>query len=149
MATRAPSARVSQRHVDALNAIEIEFSSGEGADKKVFEGWRLYLDHLNDQTIDWNDKDAVARWSDKGNDLLIGLLFEMSVALGFTFDKVWLKKSVYYPRAHGELELDQYLFRKFFLEMMEGKRAMGTTVMPGDKPLRMEITNLPTPRGED
>lgn len=145
MATRAPSARVSQRHVDALNAIEIEFSSAKGADKKVFEAWRLYLDLLNDQSVDANDKDAVARWSDKGNDLLIELLFEMSVAVGFSFDKVWLKKSVYYPKAHGELELDQYLFRKFFLDVVVGRRAMWTGVMTGEKPLQMEIVNLPQP----
>ena len=61
MATRASSARVSARHVDALNAIEMEFSSGEGTDKKILDAWRLYLDHLNDSSANSEDKDAVAR----------------------------------------------------------------------------------------
>ena len=42
MATRAT--RISPRHVDALNAIEVEFSSK--GDKRVLDAWRLYLDHL-------------------------------------------------------------------------------------------------------
>ncbi|HVZ24086.1 MAG TPA: DUF6680 family protein [Vicinamibacterales bacterium] len=139
MATRA--AKVSPRHVEALNAIEIEFSSGRGSDKKVADAWRLYLDHLND-TVDPNDSGALTQWGKKGDDLLTDLLYEMSQALQFEFDKVALKKGIYSPKAHGEMEIDQYMLRKYLVELMAGKRAIWSGIFTGDKPVRMEVTNL-------
>lgn len=132
MATRAT--RVSPRHVDALNAIEVEFSDGSGGDKRVLEAWRLYLDHLGDGDMDDNQ-----RWTDKGNDLLTDLLYEMSRVLKYDFSKVTLKKNVYSPKAHGDLELDQYLLRKYIVEMMAGKRAIWTGIFTGDRPLDMRV----------
>ena len=41
MATRAT--RTSPRHVDALNAIEVEFSEGSKGDTNILNAWRLYL----------------------------------------------------------------------------------------------------------
>lgn len=144
MATRA--AKVSPRHVEALNAIEIEFSSGHGSDKEVAADWRLYLDHLNDQNVDAKDPAIVARWGEKSNDLLVDLLFAMSNALKFDFDKVALKKGIYSPRAHGELETDQFMLRKFLLELMEGKRAMWTGIFTGDRPVQMQVLPPPAPQ---
>jgi hypothetical protein len=143
MATRA--AKIDPRHVEALNAIEIEFSSGRGTDKRVADAWRLYLDHLNDQTVKPEDKDALARWGEKSNELLVELLYEMSQALKFDFDKVSLRKGVYSPRAHSELQTDQTLLRKFLLELMEGKRAMWTGIFTGDRPVQMQVLPPPQP----
>jgi hypothetical protein len=141
MATRA--AKLTPRHVEALNAIEMEFSGKSSGDIAVSRAWRLYLDHLNDQTVKREDEGSVARWADKANDLLVDLLFEMGKALKFDFDKVWLKKGIYTPRAHGELEDDQLLLRKYLLELMAGKRAMWTGVFTGDRPLAMELAASP------
>ena len=94
MATRAPSARASPRHVDALNAVEVEFSSKAASDKTVFESWKRYVDHLNELTVDAQDKAAVWRWQEETDELFAELLYEMSNALGFTFDKESLKKSL-------------------------------------------------------
>ena len=132
MATRAT--RVSPRHVDALNAIEVEFSDGSAGDKCVLEAWRLYLDHLGDDNTGDNE-----RWTDKGNDLLTDLLYEMSQALQYDFSKITLKKNVYSPRAHGDLELDQYLLRKYVVEMMAGKRPIWTGIFTGDRPLDVRL----------
>ena len=132
MATRAT--RVSPRHVDALNAIEVEFSDGSADDKRVLEAWRLYLDHLGDDNTGDNQ-----RWTDKGNDLLTDLLYEMSQALQYDFSKITLKKNVYSPRAHGDLELDQYLLRKYVVEMMAGKRPIWTGIFTGDRPLDVRL----------
>ena len=132
MATR--SARASPRHVDALNAIEVEFSSGDTDDTRVLRAWRLYLDHLNtDGSAD------VARWTDKGNDLLTDLLYEMSQALNYDFDKLALKRNIYSPEAHCELESDQYLLRKYIVEMMAGKRAIWAGVFTGEKPVDIRL----------
>ena len=38
-ATRAPRSRLNPRHVDALNAIEVEFSDRSAADREVLEAW--------------------------------------------------------------------------------------------------------------
>ena len=146
MATRA--AKLSTRHVDALNAIEMEFSSGRGSDKEVARAWRVYLDHLGDTNVDRDDQGAIARWGDKSNDLLVELLFEMSRALKFDFDKVSIRKGVYSPRAHGELETDQFLVRKFLLELMEGKRAIWSGVFTGERPLQMQLVHPPQPPAE-
>ena len=131
MATRAT--RLSSRHVDALNAIEVEFSDGSRDDKRVLEAWRLYLDHLGDRTMD------IQRWRDKGNDLLTDLLYKMSELLDYDFSKVTLKKNVYSPEAHGDLESDQYLLRKYVVEILDGKRAIWTGIVTGDKPLDMRL----------
>lgn len=139
MSTRA--SRVSKRHVDALNAIDIEFS--EKGDKAVRDAWHVYLDHLNDTGFDSTNGDAMPRWGEKGNDLFIDLLSKMSEALGYSFDRVALKNSVYYPKGHGEFDSDQYLLRKFLVEVMAGKRPLWTGVMTGNQPLRMEIVNMP------
>jgi Family of unknown function (DUF6680) len=140
MATRASSSRVSSRHVDALNAIEIEFS-GRG-DKPVLDAWQNYLDQLN-TPFDAESKDASARWNDKVDDMLVDLLYEMSKGLGYDFSKVSLRKGIYYPKAHGDLETDQWMLRKYFLEVMAGTRMMGSKIVTGDQPLKMEIVNLP------
>ena len=132
MATRAT--RVSPRHVDALNAIEVEFSEGSAGDRRVLDAWLIYLDHLGDGST--NDNQL---WKDKGNDLLTDLLYEMSRALQYDFDKIALKKNVYSPRAQGELEWDQYLLRKYVVEMMEGKRPI--MISTGETPLVTKEAN--------
>ena len=129
MATRAT--RTNPRHVDALNAIEIEFSEGGKNDARVLDAWRLYLDHLCTEVSD----ELLPQWMEKSNDLLIDLLYEMSQALKYGFNKVTLKKNIYAPKAHGDLEMDQYLFRKFVVEMMAGQRPLWIGVFTGEKPL--------------
>ncbi|MXY68467.1 MAG: hypothetical protein F4Y47_07895 [Acidobacteriia bacterium] len=131
MATRA--SRSSVRHVDALNAIEIEFSAGVKADKSVLEASRLYLDHLMDPTSVVDET-----WHEKAHGLLIDLLYAMSRALEYDFDRVDLKK-VYSPKGHFEAEVDQYLLRKYFVEIMEGKRDIPVGTATGGAPLKVKL----------
>ena len=130
MATRA--ARLSPRYVDALNAIGVEFSEGGGAgDKRVLDTWRLYLDHLNTPSSSTLSDDQSARWMDRGLELLIDLLYEMSRSLKYNFDKVALKKNFYAPLGHSQLETEQRLLRQQALEITAGKRPIWIT---GDRP---------------
>ena len=129
MATRAT--RTNPRHVDALNAIEVEFSEGGKGDTNVLNAWRLYLDHLGATVND----EQLPRWNEKSDELLTDLLYEMSRSLRYDFDKLALKKNVYSPKAHGDLEMDQYLLRKYIVEMLAGKRAVWTGIFTGEKPL--------------
>ena len=138
MATRA--ARTNPRHVDALNAIEVEFSDGGKSDSKVLDAWRLYLDHLGDTPRD----EQLPQWTDKSDDLLTNLLYEMSQALQYDFDKVALKKNVYSPKAHGDLEMDQNLLRKGIVEIISGQRTLWVGVYTSDeRPLDIKQTEKP------
>ena len=124
MATRATT--LSHRHVDALNAIEVEFSKGGGkGDKQVLNTWRLYLDHLN--TPGTLSGDPLRRWTEQGLDLITNLLHEMSQALQYDFDKVALKKNVYAPRGHYQDEMEQSLLRRHVIEITAGKRPIWIT----------------------
>ena len=60
-------------------------------------------------------------------------------ALQYDFNKITLKKNVYSPKAYGDLELDQYLLRKYVVEMMAGKRAIWTGIVTGEKPLNIRL----------
>jgi hypothetical protein len=105
MATRGNP--ISYQHVEALNRIDLEFS-GDKKYKKVVETWKEYFDNLS-QKVDDNHRPT---WSAKNEDLLANLLFEMSQALGYNFDKVLIKRNVYYPQGQWNTEQEIELIRK-------------------------------------
>ena len=129
MATRARATRTSPRHVEALNAIEIEFSEDGKGNKKVLNAWRLYLQHFSDVDLMMKENSL---WDEKGNQLLTDLLYEMSLALKYDFDKRALQQNVYSPQAYIDFETDQFLLRKFFLEVLIGKRPI--RIIAGEDP---------------
>lgn len=122
MATRA--ARVSPDHVQALNMIDIEFYGKRAfphplrsaKEKAVVDQWKLYLDHLNSPPA----QDDPVSWFTRGDDLFTELLFAMSKDLDYDFDKVHLKRGIYAPQAHGQLEFDQTVIRKGLAQLLSG-----------------------------
>ena len=134
MATRGELARTSARHVDALNAIEVEFA-GRKRYKKVLDAWRLYLTNLNTRFTE----DTAAQWGGKNDDLLTELLFEMAGTLNYDFNKATLKTNIYTPRAHGDLEMEMRLLRQRLFELLDGKRTIWVSVLPAkDSPLQVQ-----------
>jgi hypothetical protein len=126
MATRA--ANLSLAHVEALNRIDLEFSTKKPQEKAVLDVWQQYLDHLgNNAQLDTNI------WSVRRLDLLVDLLYEMSRAVGYEFNKIQIKNGTYSPIAHGKIEEEQLRVRMLVLELLEGKR---------DLPMR--VTSFPT-----
>ena len=123
MATRA--AGLSSDHVNSLNLIPVDFDKASGRDKKVIEAWKAYIAHLNDRNFPQD------QWLTRKDDLLVELLYEMSRRLKYDLDKTHIRRSVYSPAAHGELEDDTRAIRKCFRELLEFKR-----------PLPMYVTNL-------
>jgi hypothetical protein len=115
MATRATS--LAGSHVEALNAIPIEFYGAKRNYKEVVDQWRLYLDHLSAKPVD-------GAWVDKRQDLFIDLLWKLGVALGYSFTKLELKKEVYSPVAHADLEEQQELIRKGLTAIFKGEAAL-------------------------
>ena len=114
MASRAT--RLSQNHIEALNAIEVEFGGSKENEKRVIEAWKLYLDHLATK-VDQS-------WTARGDDIFTDLLYEMARCLNYSFDKVWIKRNIYYPKGHGEIEEDQYIIRKALVKLLTGQNAL-------------------------
>ena len=124
MATRAYT--LSPAHVEALNRIDLEFSTKRSGEKAVLDVWQQYLDHLGSKTLEGQP------WADKRVDLLVDLLHAMGLTLGYDFNKTQIKNGTYSPTAHGRIESEQERLRQLLLELLEGKR-----VIP------MHVTNLP------
>lgn len=133
MSTRAD--RVSREHVQALNMIYIEFYGRRvfrnrwqsNDEKSVCDAWKTYNAHLNDKSYD-----SLDAWYKRGDDLFTELLYEMSQALGYDFDKVQLKSDAYKPTAHVDLENAQ-------LAVLSG----WAKILNNEQSLRMEVTNFP------
>jgi hypothetical protein len=126
MATR--SITLNFNHVEALNLVEVEFYN----DSKVMECWRQYRIHLDDQQYIKRD---VAAWDKDRNKLLVDMLYEMSIVLGYTYVKSEIQKGVYYPSGYANTENEAAKTRTLWLEILEGKRQI---------PMKAEVwTNQP------
>jgi hypothetical protein len=97
----------------------------------VVDRWHLYADHLNQQLDDTNES-HMAAWSVKGDDLFTDLLDSLARALGYKFDKVQLRRGIYYPRAHDEAERSKAMLETAIYKAITGQ-----------VPLAMRITELP------
>ncbi len=141
MATRGT--RLSPRHVEALNLIDLEYSAKNDGMRRVHEAWRSYLDALNLP----NDPKDPQRVFDKRNDAFVELMYEMGNYLGFKFDRVVIQRNIYSPIGHGEIEDDQRLIRKGVVELLAGKRALSTIswLMPGQAPIRVTEVQAQVP----
>jgi len=124
MATRAYF--LSPAHVEALNRIDLEFSSQKRKEKLVVEVWQQYLDHLSTPHVDSN------AWGVRRIDLFVDLLYVMGQSLGYDFNKTQIKNGTYMPTAHGQTGEEQDRLRRLVLEVLEGRR---------DLPMR--VTNIP------
>jgi hypothetical protein len=137
MATRG--SRVSSEHVRALNMIDLVFYGEKTLgvlrrstqEKAVLEAWKEYLDHLNNKA----PESDISLWFTQGDDLFTALLFAISKDLGFSFDRVQLRRGIYTPIAHGEIEAEQTELRKATLSLVTGRHALQMNVVgfPFDK----------------
>jgi hypothetical protein len=126
MATRA--ATVSPQHVQALNAIDLEFQGRKY--KSVTDSWKTYLDHLFHYPKEDEKQQTV--WAERRVDLLAKLLMEMGKSLSYIFDEVHVKRAIYAPEAHAQLESENLLMRRGLLRLLYG-----------DAHLKMDVTSFP------
>ena len=124
MATRGTTLAPSR--IEALNMIDLEFADRRS--KEVVLAWKAYLDHLTAlSNIPREQRDKMTEsWLLKSEDLTSDLLYEMGKTLGYQFDKVHLKRSIYHPQGHIDIENEQTLIRKLLLEVLEGDRQINT-----------------------
>lgn len=106
--------RLSARHVEALNAVPLEFAD-KGKDKEVIRKWKTYLDHLGtDSSKDQNT------WMTTGTGLLVDLLYEMAAVVGFNTDKIKIGHEIYLPQLFNTIETEQTALRQRLLEVLDG-----------------------------
>jgi hypothetical protein len=131
MATRA--SRLAPDHVQALNMIDLAFYGRRDFGKHratktevaVTDAWHEYLDHLGTKTEDGS-------WPTRSDELFTNLLAAMAEDVGYSFDRVQLKKGAYSPIGHGEQEQLLLSIRQSVGEVLSGKR-----------PIKMEVTDFP------
>ena len=115
MATRA--ATLSQKHVEALNLIDVVFNAKRDSEKAIRSQWKAYLDHLSDKRY------PRETWGARRVELLVDLLYTMAIHLGFDFDKTHIKTQNYFPDGWGRDEENQLSIRHALAETLNGKRS--------------------------
>jgi hypothetical protein len=110
---------LSPLHVEALNSIDIEFTSNNEKDKNVRATWKAYLDELTHFPKEGQDDDR-KRWAENINSLLVELLSSMSKAVGYDFDKTDIKRTAYTPIKYSDIELEQDFIRKSLVKLFIG-----------------------------
>jgi|SRR6267154_2890262 len=123
MATRGLP--VSPAHVEALNMIDLEFAGKDNADEQVRRRWREYLDHLNSLSQDpAMQAMQMPVWTERIGDLLAHLLHDMGKAVGYDFDTVQIRRGIYTPIAHANLEIETQVLRRLLIEVLLGNRSL-------------------------
>lgn len=120
MATRGSI--LSYQHVEALNRIDLEFQGDKYV--KVIRSWKEYFDELCQQR---NPKKAV-ELLERRADLLATLLLEMGLSLGYDFDKILVKRNVYSPVGHVQIEDENEYIRKGMIKLIEGKLSIPISI---------------------
>lgn len=120
MATRG--AMLSPAHVEALNAVPVEFYGSAKRLVEINEKWKQYLDH-HSPDIPTNEA-----WMQKRLDLFVELLYLISQNLGYKFSRSQLARDVYSPKAHGDLESENALIRKGLAQLFAGEMVLPMAV---------------------
>jgi hypothetical protein len=136
MATRASG--LAPEHVQALNMIDMEFHGADRKSKAVLNAWKAYLDQLNSPQLD------SAVWGARREDLFVDLLYEMSRHLDYDFDKTHIRRTSYFPKGFGDIELDQLTIRKGVASILSGNAAF-PIFLAGVNQAGTQITQAPTP----
>jgi hypothetical protein len=69
----------------------------------------------------------------KREELFLNLLYAMAQGVGYTFDRVQLKRGAYTPMAHEETQAEQSAIRKTLLKTLSG-----------ESPLSMKVIQIPS-----
>lgn len=88
------------------------------------------MDHLGSYPKD--DEKLQPGWGERRVNLFTALLLEMGRSLGYEFDEVHIRKGIYAPEAHGQLENENMLIRRGLLRLLYG-----------DVALKINVTSFP------
>ena len=136
MATRATW--LSPIHVEALNAIPIEFHGKKQALRQIVEAWKSYLDHLSQSAM------PSEVWTSKRGDLFVDLLHTMAILLGYSFTRLEISREVYATKLHDDIETDQTMIRQGLAKLFKGEIAIPMDVrsFPADPAIIQDQVTL-------
>lgn len=128
MATRA--AKLSPGHVEALNAVPVEFYGRSKKLKPIVDDWHTYLNTLENKAS--LEGQVIA---EKRQSAFLDMLHKMSTYLGYSFNRSELEKDVYYPTGHRVIEDDQDVIRRGVASLFKGETTVPMAVkeFPVDK----------------
>jgi hypothetical protein len=110
-------------HIEALNLLELEFHTPDSQDKKVLDSWKIYHLHLN-SFYTYQPKEG---WEQRRFDLLVDLIYEMGLAVGYSYDKATIKTGCYAPEGFRTVEMENTESRRLWLEILRGNRGLPMT----------------------
>jgi len=145
MSTRATP--LNPDHVRALNSIDTVFS--RRSDKDVREAWKKLLDHVG------TDINAPG-WQQTTLDLRVDVYQAVGKAVGYEHTVDYIKKRLYQPTYHVDIELEQEQIRKGLAKALtdEGLRVIVTDPKPEPEPMLPRggfegVRGIPIPLPED
>jgi hypothetical protein len=123
MTTRGATA--SPGHVEALNAIDLEFAGWGKKNRAVRQRWRAYLDQLGSLSQDPEQQQRqLESWAQRNQEHLENLLYDMSLAVGYDFDIVQIRRGIYTPRGLTNFEFETQAIRRLAIDLLAGNRAL-------------------------
>jgi len=122
--------RISYRHTEALNMIDMEFNGVTD----VTYAWSEYLHNLN---IPLSNTE---HWNQKNNDLFVELLHKMSDFLGYSYTKLDIKNKVYSPQGQHHQELNQMEINNYLADILTGRKSLSVSISQKDQN-NIEVTN--------
>ncbi|WP_199053939.1 DUF6680 family protein [Aquitalea sp. ASV15] len=128
---------IAVEHVNALNAVPLEFQGSSKDVKAVMTSWRIYINHFNKQP-------ETPGWGDRRLELLSSLLQCMGGLLKYDLDTVQIEREAYSPIAHAQAAADQDLVRQGLAAIFRGEKTFPMSVerMPTDPEMREGMVNV-------
>ncbi len=124
MLTRAE--RLSPEHVRALNSVHLAFNGTDNPDRAVRAAWREYFDHLDSL----KGAPATDVWTARGDELRVLLLQRIAESLKHSVEAADLRRAIYRPIGHSQLEDEQTRLRHWFLALADGKSSIPVSPFP-------------------
>jgi len=97
--------RLAPEHVQALNSIQLLFGR-KNSDRNIINKWEEYLDKLV-FSFDGKTEAEITNWNVESDTLFIQLVHKISQRLGYDFTELQIRKGVYRPTGHQNVESDQ------------------------------------------
>jgi hypothetical protein len=125
---------LNSNYVQALNLIDIDFAGNNKKDKAVRTAWKILLDHLSPPSGQSRSEAEIIASNERADNLRVSLMKTMAEALHYEFDEVQIKKGIYLPSGHTNMENEQNLLRKRVLEVLNGNRRLPVGVFQDSFP---------------
>lgn len=113
--------RLTVEHVNAINAIPLEFAEKKGDVGGVRTAWKVYLGHMAKNPDE-------PSWGATRVRLFVELLQKMGSFLKYDFDPVELENEFYFPKGHVSLSSDQDVIRQGLADVFSGRRSLPLAV---------------------